>query len=256
VPDDRPLAGRHAVITGASRGIGAATAEALAGLGAQVTLMARNEGALDEVSKSIPGSKAIVCDVTEPASVSRAFAEAREHGPIAILVNNAGIAASATFLRTDDALLERIFAVNVFSAFRCARAALPDMLAGGWGRIVNVASVAGLKGYRYISAYTASKHALVGMTRALASEVADRNITVNAVCPSYVDTEMTRRTIANIVAKTGRSEADALAELVRGNPQARLIAPEEVAHAIAWLCAPGTESITGQAIPIAGGEIT
>lgn len=256
MPDERPLAGRHAVITGASRGIGAAAAEALAELGVHVILMARNEGALDEVSKSIPGSKAIVCDVTEPASVSRAFAEARERGPVTILVNNAGIAASAPFLRTDDALLERIFAVNVIAAFRCARAALPDMLAGGWGRIVNVASVAGLKGYRYISAYTASKHALVGMTRALASEVADKNITVNAVCPSYVDTEMTRRTIANIVAKTGRSEKDALAELVRGNPQGRLIPPEEVAHAIAWLCAPGTESITGQAIPIAGGEIT
>jgi NAD(P)-dependent dehydrogenase (short-subunit alcohol dehydrogenase family) len=256
VPDDRALAGRHAVVTGASRGIGAAAAEALAKLGARLTLMARDNEALDKTSGEIVDSKAIVCDVTDAASVTRAFAEARERGPIAILVNNAGIAASAPFLRTDDALLERIFAVNVFSAFRCAREALPDMLAGGWGRIVNVASVAGLKGYRYISAYTASKHALVGMTRALASEVADKNITVNAVCPSYVDTEMTRRTIANIVAKTGRSETDALAELVRGNPQARLIAPEEVAHAIAWLCVPGTESITGQAIPIAGGEIT
>jgi NAD(P)-dependent dehydrogenase (short-subunit alcohol dehydrogenase family) len=256
VPDDRPLAGRHVVITGASRGIGAATAEALAKLGARLTLMARDKDALGKVSERIRDSKAMVCDVTDAASVSRAFVKARERGPIAILVNNAGIAASAPFLRTDDALLERIFAVNVFSAFRCAREALPDMLAQGWGRIVNVASVAGLKGYRYISAYTASKHALVGMTRALASEVADKNITVNAVCPSYVDTEMTRRTIANIVAKTGRSEQDALAELVRGNPQARLIAPEEVANSIAWLCAPGTESITGQAIPIAGGEIT
>jgi NAD(P)-dependent dehydrogenase (short-subunit alcohol dehydrogenase family) len=255
VPDDRPLAGRHAVITGASRGIGAAAAEALARLGARVTLMGRDEDALRTVSGKIAGSKVVVCDVTETASVSRAFAEAREHGPIAILVNNAGIAASAPFLRTDDALIERIFAVNVMAAFRCARTVLPGMLAGGWGRIVNVASVAGLKGYRYISAYTASKHALVGMTRALASEVADKNITVNAVCPSYVDTEMTRQTIANIVAKTGRSETDALAELVRGNPQGRLIAPEEVAHAIAWLCAPGAESITGQAIPIAGGEI-
>jgi NAD(P)-dependent dehydrogenase (short-subunit alcohol dehydrogenase family) len=244
------------VITGASRGIGAATAEAVAKLGVRVTLMARDKEALDRVAAGIADSKAVACDVTDPASVSRAFAEAREHGPIAILVNNAGIAASAPFLRTDDALLERIFAVNVMAAFRCARQALPDMLAGGWGRIVNIASVAGLKGYRYISAYTASKHALVGMTRALASEVADKAITVNAVCPSYVDTEMTRRTIANIVTKTGRSESEALAELVRGNPQGRLIAPEEVAHAIAWLCAPGTESITGQAIPIAGGEIT
>ncbi|HEY8697909.1 MAG TPA: SDR family NAD(P)-dependent oxidoreductase [Rhizomicrobium sp.] len=256
MPDDRLLAGRHAVITGASRGIGAATAEALAKLGARLTLMARDKEALGKVAAGIADSRAIVCDVTDAASVSRAFAEARERGPVAILVNNAGIAASAPFLRTDDALLERIFAVNVMSAFRCTREALPDMLAQGWGRVVNVASVAGLKGYRYISAYTASKHALVGMTRALASEVADKNLTVNAVCPSYVDTEMTRRTIANIVAKTGRSETDALAELVRGNPQARLIAPEEVAHAIAWLCAPGMESITGQAIPIAGGEIT
>ncbi len=248
MPDDRSLEGRHAVVTGASRGIGAAIAGRLGMLGARVTLMARDRTALESVAAQISGSNVTVCDVTEAAGIVVAFAEAKTRGPISILVNNAGIAASAAFLRTDDAMLERMFAVNAMAAFRCTREALPDMLAGGWGRVINIASIAGLKGARYISAYTASKHALVGMTRALATEVAERNITVNAVCPGYVDTEMTERTVANIVAKTGRTRQEALAEIARGNAGGRLISSAEVAGAVAYLCSAEAQSINGQAI--------
>jgi NAD(P)-dependent dehydrogenase (short-subunit alcohol dehydrogenase family) len=248
VPDDRSLEGRHAVVTGASRGIGAAIAERLGAKGARVTLMARDHAALQTAVERIPESAAVVCDVTDGEAIPRAFAEAKRRGPIAILVNNAGIAASAPFLRTDDAMLERMFAVNVISAFRCTREALPDMLAGGWGRVVNIASIAGLKGGRYISAYVASKHALVGLTRALAAEVAEKNITVNAVCPGYVDTDMTQRTVANIIAKTGRTEEEALAEVARGNAGGRLISSTEVAAAVAYLCSAGAQSINGQAV--------
>ena len=248
MPDDRSLEGRHAVVTGASRGIGAAIAEALGQRGARVTLMARDKTALEAVAERVLYSSVSICNVTEPVEIVLAFAEAKKRGPIDILVNNAGIAASASFLRTDDAMLQQMFAVNVISAFRCTREALPDMLASGWGRVVNIASIAGLKGARYISAYVASKHALVGMTRALAAEVADKNITVNAICPGYVDTEMTERTVANIVAKTGRTEPDARAEIARGNAGGRLIAPAEVAAAVAYLCGAEAQSINGQAI--------
>jgi NAD(P)-dependent dehydrogenase (short-subunit alcohol dehydrogenase family) len=148
-----------------------------------------------------------------------------------------------------------MMAVNLDGTFHCAQAALPDMLAAGWGRIVNIASTAGLTGYGYISAYCASKHGVVGLTRALALEVATKGITVNAVCPGYTDTDMVKDTVANIVAKTGRTPDQALAEMTSRNPQKRLIKPEEVANAVAWLCLPGTEAITGQAIAISGGEV-
>ncbi|HEX4534893.1 MAG TPA: SDR family oxidoreductase [Rhizomicrobium sp.] len=244
------LAGKHAVITGGSRGIGAATARALAAAGARVTLMGRDQDALKKVSSAIVDSEIAICDVTDAASVTSAFEAAHKRGPISILVNNAGIAASAPFLKTDDQMLERMFATNVMSAFRCTRAALPDMLAGGWGRVINIASIAGLKGARYISAYVASKHAMVGMTRALAAETAGKNITVNAVCPGYVDTEMTDRTVANIVSRTKLSEKDAAAEIARGNASGKLIAPEEVAGTVAFLCRADADSINGQAIAI------
>ena len=176
-------------------------------------------------------------------------------GPVAILVNNAGAAESAPFVRTSLALLRRMLEVNLIGTFLCSRAALPDMLEAGFGRIVNVASIAGLKGAAYVSAYCAAKHGVIGLTRALALETATKGITVNAVCPSYTDTDMTRAAVANIVAKTGRSAADAEMELVRKNPQGRLIRPEEVAATVLWLCAPGAEAITGQAIAVAGGEV-
>jgi NAD(P)-dependent dehydrogenase (short-subunit alcohol dehydrogenase family) len=188
--------------------------------------------------------------------VAAAFAQANEvFGPVAILINNAGGAASAPLARTSLALLREMLDVNLVSAFLCSRAVLPDMLADGFGRIVNVASIAGLKGAPYITAYAAAKHAVVGLTRALAMETAAKGITVNAVCPGYTDTDLVRRTIANIVLKTGRSDAEAAAALVGTNPQGRLIRPDEVASTVLWLCAPGAEAITGQAIAIAGGEV-
>jgi 3-hydroxybutyrate dehydrogenase len=250
------LDGRHAVVTGGGRGIGAAIADALAAAGAQLTLMGRNEGRLREKVETLPVGQAVRCDVTDEASVAAAFAEAtRNFGPVAILVNNAGAAESAPFVRSSLELFRRMLDVNLIGTFLCSRAALPDMLEAGFGRMVNVASIAGLKGAAYISAYCAAKHGVIGLTRALALETATKGITVNAVCPSYTDTEMAQRAIANIVAKTGRSVAEAEAELVRKNPQGRLIRPEEVAATVLWLCAPGAQSITGQAIAIAGGEV-
>lgn len=258
--EDAVLTGRHVVVTGASRGIGSTIAASLAGRGAQVSLLGRSAENLQTVSKALGGTSIaapIATDVTDAASVAAAFARAREHfGHVHILVNNAGQAASAKFTDTDAALWNRIMAVNVTGTYLCTLQAVPDMLQIGFGRIVNVASIAGLRGAPYISAYVASKHAVIGLTRSLALEFANKNITVNAVCPGYTDTDIVREAIANIVKKTGRSEAEALASLVATNPQRRLITPEEVAHTVTWLCSPGAESITGQSIVVAGGEVT
>jgi len=255
VAADLPLSGRHAIVTGASRGIGAAIAARLAAMGALVTLMGRDEETLGRQAGRSSGARAAVCDVTDPAQVEKTFVEAQNRAPIAILVNNAGAAESAPFLRTDDAMLERMLAVNVASAFRCTRAALPSMIEAGWGRVVNVSSIAGLRGYPYVTAYAAAKHALVGFTRALAAETARQGITVNAVCPGYTDTELVHGAVATIVEKTGRSDTDVLGELIRNNPQGRLIHPHEVADAVAWLCGAAAAAVSGQAIAIAGGEI-
>lgn len=250
------LEGRHAVVTGGGRGIGLAIATALAAEGARITLMGRDEARLNKTAGTLPIAQAVRCDVTSEASVAAALDQAtRDFGPAAILVNNAGAAESAPLARTSLELFRRMLDVNLVGTFLCSRAALPDMLDAGFGRIVNVASVAGLKGAAYVSAYCAAKHGVIGLTRALAMETATKGITVNAVCPSYTDTDMTRRAIANIIEKTGRSAAEAEAELVRKNPQGRLIRPEEVAATVLWLCAPGTEAITGQAIAVAGGEV-
>jgi NAD(P)-dependent dehydrogenase (short-subunit alcohol dehydrogenase family) len=250
------LDGRHAVVTGGGRGIGAAIATALSAAGARVTLMGRNEAELKAKAETLPVGQAVRCDVTDEVGVAAAFAEAtRAFGPVVVLVNTAGAAESAPFVRTSLELLRRMLDVNLIGTFLCSRAALPDMLEAGFGRIVNVASIAGLKGAAYVSAYCAAKHGVVGLTRALALETATKGITVNAVCPSYTDTDMVRDAIANIVEKTGRSAAEAEAELVRNNPQGRLIRPEEVAATVLWLCAPGTDAITGQAIAVAGGEV-
>jgi NAD(P)-dependent dehydrogenase (short-subunit alcohol dehydrogenase family) len=250
------LDGRHAVVTGGGRGIGAAIATALAADGAKVTLLGRNEAQLQAKSETLPVAQAIRCDVTDEAAISAAFAEATcAFGSVTILINNAGAAESAPFVRTSLELFRRMLDVNLIGTFLCGRTALPDMLEAGFGRIVNVASIAGLKGAAYVSAYCAAKHGVVGLTRALALETATKGITVNAVCPSYTETDMARRAIATIVAKTGRSAAEAEMELFRKNPQGRLIRPEEVATTVLWLCAPGSEAITGQAIAIAGGEV-
>jgi len=255
-----PLAGRHALVTGASRGIGAAIAAALSAAGARVSLTGRDTHALERVAAEIGGAEralALVADVTDAASVSRAWAAARDRfGPVHILVNNAGQAASATFANTDLELWNRLIAVNLTGTYLCAHQSIGDMLQAGFGRIVNIASIAGLRGAAYISAYASSKHAVIGLTRSLALEYATRNITVNAVCPGYVDTDIVRNAIANITSKTGRSEAEAMAALVATNPQRRLIQPREVADTVLWLCQPGTESVTGQSIVLAGGEVT
>jgi NAD(P)-dependent dehydrogenase (short-subunit alcohol dehydrogenase family) len=193
-----------------------------------------------------------VADVTDQASVTDAFARV---GSADILVNNAGQAASSPFMKTDAALWQRMLDANLNGAFRCIQAALPAMLDAGWGRIVNVASTAGLTGYRYVAAYCAAKHGLVGLTRALALELASKGITVNAVCPGYTETGIVQEAVANIVRKTGRSPDAARAELAAANPQGRLVKPEEVAHAVAWLCMPDAAAMNGQAIAVAGGEL-
>jgi NAD(P)-dependent dehydrogenase (short-subunit alcohol dehydrogenase family) len=255
-PQTARLDGRHAVVTGGGRGIGAAIATALAAEGARVTLMGRNEVQLKEQAGTLPFGQAVRCDVTDEAGVAAAFAGAtRTFGPVAILVNNAGAAASAPLVRTSLELFRDMLDVNLIGTFLCSRVALPEMIEAGFGRIVNVASIAGLKGAAYVSAYCAAKHGVVGLTRALALETATKGITVNAVCPSYTDTDMVRSAIANIDEKTGRSAAEAEAELVKKNPQRRLIRPDEVAATVLWLCAPGAEAITGQAIAVAGGEV-
>ncbi|WP_062473283.1 SDR family NAD(P)-dependent oxidoreductase [Variovorax boronicumulans] len=253
------LTGRHALVTGAARGIGAEIARTLAAQGAVLTLLGRDAQALQRVAETLAGSGhgVVAADVADPQAVQSAFAQARaERGAVTVLVNNAGAAESAPFLKTSVELWQRMLSVNLTGSFLCAQAALPDMFDAGWGRIVNIASTAGQKGYAYVSAYTAAKHGVIGLTRALALEVARKGITVNAVCPGYTDTDILRNSVANVVGKTGRSEADALAEFSSVNPQKRIVQPAEVADAVRWLCGEGAASVTGQSISVSGGEVT
>lgn len=259
--DAQPLAGQHAIVTGGGRGIGAAIAEALARRGARLTLLGRDKTRLDERGAAIAAAwdvdtLALAADVTDESALQQALATAIETaGAPAILVNNAGIARSAPFHRTDDALWHDMLDVDLMGAVRCIRCVLPAMLEAGYGRIINVASTAGITGYAYVTAYCAAKHALVGLTRSLAMETAKKGVTVNAVCPGYTDTDIVAETVANIVAKTGRSAEEAIQDLASHNPQQRLVRPDEVAEAVAFLCLPSSAAITGQAIPIAGGEL-
>jgi NAD(P)-dependent dehydrogenase (short-subunit alcohol dehydrogenase family) len=247
------LDGRVALVTGGGRGIGAAIARRLSREGARVVVLDRER---TQVAAEI-GALDVDCDLTDVASIEAALARVkRDAGDVSILVQNAGIGESAPFAHTTDEMWNRALGLNVTAAFRVSRALVPAMVAAKWGRIVNVASIAGLIGQAYVTAYCASKHALVGLTRAMAVELAKTGVTVNAVCPGFVDTEMTEKTIANIVAKTKRSPEEARKSLEDMNPQRRLISPEEVADAVAMLCSEGARGINGQAIPIDGGQVT
>jgi 3-hydroxybutyrate dehydrogenase len=259
-PASAPLAGKHALVTGGARGIGAAVTRLLLSHGARVTVLGRNPVALERAVAAFSALGEVHTtrgDVGSPKTVPPAFDDAvSRFGPIGILVNNAGQAGSAPFGKTDLILWRRMLDVNLQGTFLCMHAVMPGMLDAGWGRIVNIASTAGLVGYRYVSAYCAAKHGVVGLTRAVALEVATRGITVNAVCPGYTDTDIIKDAVATIVAKTGRTPAQAAAELTARNPQQRFVRAEEVANAVAWLCLPGSDAITGQAIAVAGGEVT
>ena len=244
---------RVAVVTGGGRGIGAAVARRLAADGAHVAVLDRERTA----AAAEIGGLDVDCDLTEPASLDAALARVRrEMGAPAISVHSAGIGESAPFVETTDEVWNRALALNVTAAFRLARALVPAMVEARWGRVVNVASIAGLVGQAYVTAYCASKHAVVGLTRAMAVELAKTGVTVNAVCPGFVDTEMTQRTVANIVQKTKRTPEDARRSLEAMNPQRRLIEPDEVAGLVAMLCGDAARGINGQAIPIDGGQVT
>jgi 3-hydroxybutyrate dehydrogenase len=250
------LTNKHAVVTGGGSGIGASCAEALARSGARITLMGRDIARLEAQRDAMRAYVDVACisvDVTNEAAVKEAFLQA---GAVDILVNNAGHAQAAPFTHTDAALWQRMLDVNLTGVFLCTRAALPSMLERGYGRIVNVASTAGQIGYAYVAAYCAAKHGVIGLTRALALEVATKGITVNAVCPGYTETELLRESLDQIMTKTSRSEQDARDALVRNNPQRRFVQPDEVASAVLWLCAPGSDAMNGQSISVSGGEVT
>jgi NAD(P)-dependent dehydrogenase (short-subunit alcohol dehydrogenase family) len=252
---DEALSGKHAVVTGGGRGIGAAIARALVQHGATVTLMGRDGARLESRARQL-AAQAVKVDIADADSVAAAFARATAAaGTVHILVNNAGAAASAPFIRTDLDLWKQMLEVNLTGTYLCCKQVLPSMLDGGFGRVVNIASTAGLTGYPYVTAYCAAKHGVVGLTRALALEAARRNVTVNAVCPGYTETDLLGDAIANIVRTTGKNADEARAALLSRNPQRRLVQPEEVANAALWLCLPGAEAITGQAIAVAGGEL-
>jgi len=252
---------RRVLVTGAARGIGAAIAQALAGAGWHVTLAGRTRAALEAVRATLPITEGLVhdcveLDVTDAASVARAFAEVHaKGGALQALVNNAGAVETGLLARLPHDTWDRMLAVNLTGVFLCTQAALAPMLAARAGRIVNIASTAGQKGYAYCAAYAAAKHGVLGLTRSLALEVAAQGLSVNAVCPGYTDTAIVRDGVARIVAATGRSEGDALATFSRSSALGRLVEPGEVAATVLWLCADAPAAFTGQAMSVSGGEV-
>ncbi len=251
---------RHVLITGGGTGIGAAVSAAFAAEGARVSLVGRRLAPLEAQATVLrqagAEANAIVCDVTDTDAVGGAFAKAVDRfGRIDVLVNNAGRAETAPFLRTPAGMVRQLLDVNLVQLFTCTQQVLPAMIEAGFGRVINVASTAALTGYPYVSAYCAAKHAVLGFTRSLALEVIRTGVTVNAVCPGYTETPLLQDAVGRIGTLTGRTEADIRAELARGNPAGRLVRPDEVAAAVVWLARPESAAITGQAIPVANGEI-
>lgn len=249
------VANRHIIITGGGTGVGADIAARFAAAGGKVTIMGRRIGPLEDVAAQT-GATAIICDVTDAEAVTAAVAKAEAvNGPVAVAVANAGAASGKPFDRMTGDDLTAALSVNVAGVFNLWRAALPAMKSAGWGRMIAVASTAGLKGYPYVAGYCAAKHAVVGLTRALSLELARTGVTVNALCPGFIETPLLDRSIANITAKTGMTEEKAAASLRRNNPQDRFIQTEEVAETAIWLCSDAAKSINGHALSLSGGEI-
>lgn len=253
----KDLNGQHALVTGAGQGIGEAIARQLLAQGARVTVLGRRAEPLQKLVAEHPQQcQMVLADVADESQVKTAFSQAvQAQGAINILVNNAGQARSVPFMKMDAAHWQQMLNVNLTGTMLCIQQVLPAMAAAGYGRIVNVASTAGLVGYAYVAGYVAAKHGVVGLTRALALELAQKGITANAVCPGYTETDIVKTGIERVVAKTGRTAEEAMAEFVKGNPQKRLVQPQEVADAVLWLCGKGASAITGQSIAVAGGEV-
>jgi 3-hydroxybutyrate dehydrogenase len=260
MPDtERYLEGRHAIVTGGGRGIGAAVATDFVARGAKVTIMGRHRESLEQRAAELRGESGVTvaveeCDVADGASVTAAFSRAIANlGPAYVLVNNAGTAKSRMFTQLTREIWDETISTNLTGTYLCTAEVLPSMIAAGEGRVVNVASTAGLRGYRTMSAYCASKHGIIGLTRALALETAKQGITVNAICPSYTDTYLTSLAVNNIVENLKKTPEEAL--LMLSGPRGRLITPEEVASAVSWLCSPDASGVSGIALPIAGAEL-